>query len=403
MESTLSKDISELLYHYDCVIVPALGGFVTNYRPARLDKDLNLFHPPSKEVSFNRQLDKNDGILAHAMAEASSISHEEANSLIRTEVESYFSALDNGGRVVFKKVGILYLDKEKNVQFSPDESVNYLLDSYGLKKVHAVPVERTEEVVIEEPVIISAPPPIPKIETREKPVLSSPKVVPAPRTVPEEPEVVEEKESTPIVAMETKSSKSKGWYWAAALIPLLVILGISYQSGLLTSGATSVGELDPFKDSVRSTYEERTASLEIATESMPPLATDTTAEWFTQKGTSSPTAGENSAPVTATKEEPLAEIEPLASPAEAVNTYVAPSEIVQQEFHIVAGCFSIEANAQKMVDRLRTKGFQSHILDQRKGLYRVTYGSYATRAEALEDLSAIKQENDDAAWLLRKR
>ena len=46
MNTELDKYISELLFDYDCVIVPQLGGFVTNYKPAYFDK--GIAHPPSK-------------------------------------------------------------------------------------------------------------------------------------------------------------------------------------------------------------------------------------------------------------------------------------------------------------------------------------------------------------------
>jgi hypothetical protein len=33
----LDHYISQLLFRYDCVIVPNLGGFVTNYKPATIN------------------------------------------------------------------------------------------------------------------------------------------------------------------------------------------------------------------------------------------------------------------------------------------------------------------------------------------------------------------------------
>ncbi|MFN2430356.1 MAG: hypothetical protein ABR574_10085, partial [Cryomorphaceae bacterium] len=36
--AALDQYINELLYDYDCVILPQLGGFVTNYKPAQIDE-----------------------------------------------------------------------------------------------------------------------------------------------------------------------------------------------------------------------------------------------------------------------------------------------------------------------------------------------------------------------------
>jgi len=141
----LDKNISELLFKYDCVIVPDLGGFVTNYRPASLDENANIFSPPSKSLSFNSYLKNNDGLLAKYISEKEELSFEEVKIEIKKEVEDYFSRLTSGKRVVFDKVGILYMDKAKNIQFSPDESINYLLDSYGLRSVFAHAQEQSVE------------------------------------------------------------------------------------------------------------------------------------------------------------------------------------------------------------------------------------------------------------------
>ncbi|MFN9325053.1 MAG: hypothetical protein ACK6A5_06675, partial [Flavobacteriales bacterium] len=57
----IEKDIRELLYDHDLVIVPEWGGLLTHYLPARLDEARNVVHPPGKDLSFNRNLLRNDG------------------------------------------------------------------------------------------------------------------------------------------------------------------------------------------------------------------------------------------------------------------------------------------------------------------------------------------------------
>ena len=46
--------ISELLYRHDCVILPGLGGFITNYRSAQIHPVSHTLRPPSKSISFAR-------------------------------------------------------------------------------------------------------------------------------------------------------------------------------------------------------------------------------------------------------------------------------------------------------------------------------------------------------------
>ena len=45
----ITKYIQELLFVHDCVILPGFGGFVANYRPAKIDENQQIVHPPSKD------------------------------------------------------------------------------------------------------------------------------------------------------------------------------------------------------------------------------------------------------------------------------------------------------------------------------------------------------------------
>ena len=71
---TIANYLKDLLYRYDCVIVPNFGGFVTNRISARIDADSNTFYPPTKEVGFNSHLTHNDGLLANYIASSENIS-----------------------------------------------------------------------------------------------------------------------------------------------------------------------------------------------------------------------------------------------------------------------------------------------------------------------------------------
>ena len=63
LHMAIDRDIHDLLFQHDCVIVPGFGGFLTHYRPARLDAQRLLVHPPSKDLSFNKHLVRQDGLL----------------------------------------------------------------------------------------------------------------------------------------------------------------------------------------------------------------------------------------------------------------------------------------------------------------------------------------------------
>lgn len=72
-------------------------------------------------------------------------------------------------------------------------------------------------------------------------------------------------------------------------------------------------------------------------------------------------------------------------------------------YHVVAGAFRSEANAQKALAQLEAKGFKGRVLERNKyGLYPVSYGSYTTLAEAQRNMAAIQKAHNREAWLLIK-
>ena len=75
----------------------------------------------------------------------------------------------------------------------------------------------------------------------------------------------------------------------------------------------------------------------------------------------------------------------------------------KKPYHIVAGAFSSEENAQKQLNMLKEKGFNGKILERNKyGLVPVLYGSYSTYAESQIALKEIHKTDNREAWLLIK-
>lgn len=130
--------INDLLFIHECVIIPGLGGFVTNYRPSRLDEKRGVFYPPTKEISFNRSLTKNDGLLVNWIVRNEGIGYEKANRRIALFVEDVKVKLNQGQRVVVENVGILFCDRHFNILFEP-VNYNFFTDSWGMEEVLVSP------------------------------------------------------------------------------------------------------------------------------------------------------------------------------------------------------------------------------------------------------------------------
>ena len=63
MKHSIVHYISELLYYHDCVVIPEFGGFITTHKSSILDSNALKIYPPSKQISFNKKLQSNDGLL----------------------------------------------------------------------------------------------------------------------------------------------------------------------------------------------------------------------------------------------------------------------------------------------------------------------------------------------------
>lgn len=143
----LANYISDLLYRYDCVIVPNFGGFVTNKVSAVLDEETSMFHPPKKQVTFNAYLQHNDGLLANYIASAERISFEKATEQIHEQVALWKTEVKTG-TVTIGKVGTVTLNDAEQLVFEPNLETNFLLEAYGLAATPGQQVEREETPVI---------------------------------------------------------------------------------------------------------------------------------------------------------------------------------------------------------------------------------------------------------------
>lgn len=152
----LETYISDLLYRYECVTIPEFGAFLTQRASATIDDATNTFYPPKKTVSFNEQIQKNDGLLAHYIADVEKIPFEIANEKIAKRVNSLKSFLTQGETVTFKNIGDIVFNAEGKIVFEPSNHLNYLTDSFGLsqlvsptitREVYKQEVEALEKVI----------------------------------------------------------------------------------------------------------------------------------------------------------------------------------------------------------------------------------------------------------------
>ena len=88
----------------------------------------------------------------------------------------------------------------------------------------------------------------------------------------------------------------------------------------------------------------------------------------------------------------------IENPVPAVTLTVKESKM---SYHIMAGAFRDEKNAQKTFEKLSNQGYKARRIPQNKyGLFPVLYGSYATFAEAEKAKQEIQNTINPDAWVL---
>jgi len=138
----IEKHLSGLLAEQDCVIVPGFGGFITNYIPAGINPVTHVFTPPSRQVAFNARLRNNDGILANHLVRSLNITYAEAVAAIEKLSVEWVNILNKGEKVIIQGIGLIFSDKENNLQFIPESNINLLDDAFGLTSFSSLPIQK---------------------------------------------------------------------------------------------------------------------------------------------------------------------------------------------------------------------------------------------------------------------
>ncbi len=310
--------ISDLLYRYECVVLPSFGAFLTQKFSAEIDTDTNLFLAPRKTISFNEQLKQNDGLLANHILTVEQLSYADALKKISDFVQSLKEKLTEGETVFFAKIGHFSLNHEGKIQFMPLEDVNYLTSSFGLTSTKSIPVLR--EVYKEDVVAIE--------------------------------------EKSPITFTPEKRKKSYNSYFKYAAIAVLAI-GVS---------AAVLGNQYNLKMDEVASHNEMIPS-EIDKQAF-------------QKAS-------------------FFDVAPIEVPEVTFNVAVEKKQF--GKYHIIAGAYRFEENADKKVAQLIEDGFSARKVGKNKyDLHQVAYESIIDKDDAISTLKTIKNNHNSNAWLLVK-
>ncbi len=233
--------LKKLLYQYDCVVVPDLGGFLTHHQPARFElasstgssstevaySGVGRFMPPRKRLAFNEALRLDDGILTNYVMLHESLTRDAAQQRIGQFVAEVRDRIQRTGSHTLDGIGMLTVNGEGRFQFEPQLRQNFLGDAYGLPVIEAMSGVST----------------LPVRAAASSAVETAPAVIGLVNVEVEEPEVEEvfAHEDTGIRPLLTRGAI---WRWAAA-VALVGSLGtVGYLFGT-DAGRFQQGSLSP--------------------------------------------------------------------------------------------------------------------------------------------------------------
>jgi hypothetical protein len=144
----IEKYLIELLKKHECVIVPNFGAFISHHVASVHHPSENKFYPPSKNISFNRLLTTNDGLLIQHIATATNTSYTDAQSKINALSIEWNEALESNQNIILKGLGKLYKQLDNKIHFIPDITENLSLKSYGLVATKHIAIDRSAQEAI---------------------------------------------------------------------------------------------------------------------------------------------------------------------------------------------------------------------------------------------------------------
>ncbi len=337
----LDRYIRELLYLEDCVILPGLGGFVSRYVSAEIREDSQTFIPPAKEIVFNAELQDDDGLFVGFVADCEGDTEDEVRWALDEKITRIRASLHGGEQYSIEGVGYFHRSTDGALVFKPHLGTNFLVDSYGFTSFNFPVLEDDKGSFLLRNQIFRQPDPIIK------------EVLPGTKE------------------RKKKLFKDPNIKWAAVMIPALLLLSIIPYNARISesifSHPASLGPLPALKQIAPPLdHDNGNGSEDIYVIPMPVL----------------------DQPVHSVIEE------------QQIQETQAEPQIVK-EYPIIAGSFSSQYNANKMIRQINSRGFTADQMHAPNGLIRVILTSFDDLESAQKALPVLKRDHPDfSLWIL---
>jgi len=358
----IEKHIRQLLFEQNCVIIPEFGGFIANYVSAEIHPIRHVFAPPSKYIAFNELLKVNDGLLISHIASNEDISRDDATKAVKEFVIKISEAINNNKKYYFEQIGNLYLNHEQKLQFDPDKTINYLSASFGLPDLIYKPIERQ----------------INPLRVKDRPVIKS-----------EVNEVIQ-KDTINELSEQRKRTFSK---FQAALIPVLIFLAVAFgYFCFLDNGDNALSSFNPIPAKLLGIFHKK--KIVTDNKNVAIVLPETTAVKKSEKTDMIAAEIETEKAKPVIKEEVIKKEKP-----KKIVKKISKSSV---RYYVIVGGFSSEANAEKLVTKLKEEGNNNAkvLPPVANNLHKVSLGDFETSNEAESKSKEIKYKFSNA-WIYK--
>ncbi|MGB0850243.1 MAG: hypothetical protein ACPGTP_03285 [Bacteroidia bacterium] len=134
----LAKEISFLLYKHSCVVLPGFGAFVVNDKEAERNEVANYALPKRQVLTFNGQIQNNDGLLANHVSSVNSCTYELGLTKVNQYISGLWDLLRSQRNAEIDEVGTFYYTQEDKLIFVPQLASNFSQESFGLPKLRLI-------------------------------------------------------------------------------------------------------------------------------------------------------------------------------------------------------------------------------------------------------------------------
>ena len=144
------KNISRLIAHHNCVIMPGVGAFLAHRVPACYNATEKVFMPPHRALAFNPQVTVDDALLLSEYMGDGTMSYEEANECLHSDIDALRLKLADTGILYFGDLGTFKMDIDGKISFTPNENSIDDPYNYGFEPLAIAPLKelKKKDIVI---------------------------------------------------------------------------------------------------------------------------------------------------------------------------------------------------------------------------------------------------------------